>query len=40
MELWGINNKIMLVVRDMATDNFDNFQLRSLIGWYLHVDSA
>lgn len=37
----GINNKLKLSKRSgYGFRNFDNFQLRSLICWYLHVDSA
>ena len=37
----GINNKLKLIKRSgYGFRNFDNFKLRSLICWYLHVDSA
>ena len=37
----GINNKLKLIKRSgYGFRNFDNFQLRSLICWYLDGDSA
>ena len=37
----GINNKLKLIKRSgYGFRNFDNFKLRSLICWYLHVYSA